>query len=49
MSLEHKKGDWQAGIVMLLLLALPGKGVLPLGAAPGAALTVPPPVWRTEL
>lgn len=37
MSLEHEKGGWQAGIVMLLLLALLGKEILPLGAA----LTVP--------
>lgn len=49
MSLEHEKGGWQAGIVMLLLLTLLEKEVLPLGSAPGAALTVPPPVQRIEL
>lgn len=49
MSLEHAKGGLQAGIVMLLLLTLLGEEVLPLGAAPGAALIAPPPVQRTEL
>lgn len=49
MFLEHTKGGWQAGIVMLLLLMLLGKEVLPLGAAPGTVLTPPPPVQRTEL
>lgn len=49
MSLEHAKWGLQAGVVMLLLLTLLGEEVLPLGAAPGAALIAPPPVQRTEL
>lgn len=49
MSLEHAKGGLQAGIVMLLLLTSLGEEILPLGAAPGAVLTAPPPVHRTEL